>query len=130
MNPAAFLLTYNPIYWVWPAHERVTHLHRRWNVGTRRKGISVGDDLYVLQQGTGLRGLIAHGHAGSEVYSDAHWDGVPGHIGNYVDVDWTYIAQDPLISTHELRFAVPDAVWNPRQSGTQVSALAAQQLAS
>ena len=127
--PSAFLLTYNPIYWTWEQSVRkkaITALKNggtvpdRWNTGSRRRGIEIGDHVFVLQQGSGKRGLIAQGLASSEIFQAPHWDGIEGHVGNYVDVVWTAITLAPYADINDLRIAVDGLNWSPRQSGLQV----------
>lgn len=120
MSSASFILTYNPIYWYWPIEQRQPNTEGQWNVGTRKQGIKLGDDLYVLQQGSSDRGLLAHGVAISTIYQAPHWDGIRGHVGNHIDVRWTFVGDNPLISTSELHIALPRVNWQPRQSGMAV----------
>lgn len=129
MTANAFLLTYNPKYWFWPTADRTLaakniargHLAPdRWNAGSRKTGIFKGDLVFVLQQGHGQRGLIAQGQATSQIYQAPHWDGIAGHVGNYVDVNWTGVTLNPYVHTEELRMALPYVNWSPRQSGSQV----------
>lgn len=127
--PSAFLLTYNPIYWTWEQSVRkkaITAIKAgravpdRWNTGSRRGGVAIGDHVFVLQQGCGPRGLIAEGSTTSEVFQAPHWDGIDGHVGNYVDVAWTAVTLAPYALVTDLRIAVDGLNWSPRQSGLQV----------
>lgn len=127
--PSAFILTYNPIYWTWEQSVRKSLMAAikdgstvpdRWNTGSRRRGVAVGDHVFVLQQGSGPRGLIAQGLTTSEVFQGPHWDGIEGHVGNYVDVEWTAVTLAPYADLTDLRIAVDGMNWSPRQSGLQV----------
>lgn len=127
--PRAFLLTYNPIYWTWEQRVRkkaITALKNgrtvqdRWNTGSRRRGVDIGDHVFVLQQGSGERGLIAQGLTSSQIYQAPHWDGIQGHVGNYVDVEWTSVSLAPYVGVSDLRVAIEGVNWSPRQSGLQV----------
>ena len=128
-EPRAFLLTYNPVYWFWPTEDRNaaraliangSPASDQWNTGSRRGGMVPGDHVFVLQQGAGPRGLVAQGYATSEIYQAPHWDGVAGHVGNYVDVAWTTVRHEPYADIIDLRIAVDGMNWAPRQSGLMV----------
>lgn len=116
-----FLLTYNPVYWLWPLDERAPGRTMTWNVGTRRKGIEPGDHLFVLQQGLQGRGLLAYGVAQGNIQSVESWDLEPGKRITVVEAMWVRAEPQPFISTSELRFAAPHTYWAPRQSGAAVA---------
>ena len=75
MSSAMFILTWNPPNWDTSPEDyesRVTTTARGdtvrepWSTGVRKSGIAVGDEVVLLRQGT-YRGLIASGHATSEI---------------------------------------------------------------
>lgn len=119
--PNAFILTYNPAYWLWPLNERTSGRTIEWNVGNRRKGIEAGDHLFFLQQGEHQRGLIGHSLCLGHIYSDAHWLGPQGRAAQYVQTSITNAYPEPIIDLAELKFAAPLTNWSPRQSGAAIN---------
>lgn len=68
-----------------------------WSTGTRKSGIQSGDRIYLFFVGTANRGLIASGHARSEIQLLPHWDEARNDEAPYVNVTW-----DALLDPEEL----------------------------
>lgn len=125
----AFLLTWNPANFPglandWPQmRQEVASDGRsedRWS--TRNQQINPGDRVYLLRQGIEPRGIVAAGHATSEVYLDAHWNGEDAET-TYVDVEWEALTdlEDPL-PIDVLQAEVSGVHWRPQSSGNEVTA--------
>ena len=103
--------------------ERGEAVPGRWATGNRKHGITVGDLIYWLRQGTDRRGIVGCGRAASEIYSEGHWRSERGKFANYVDIEWDIILPiDERLDTDALLVDVPDVPWNNLYgSGVQVA---------
>ena len=129
-----FLLTWNPdnsmMDWSGDSQKMLNghRNHRSWSTGGRKKGIQVGDRLFLLRQRKD-RGIIASGHATKEIFQAAHWDDTPRKKGNYVGVRWEKTTTiDYRLATEDLKRMFPKAGWAPMGSGTQVDPLYAERV--
>jgi len=103
---AAFEVLWNPNNFMW-GKEDFQDLQRQilagasaplsWSIGTRKQGIVPGDRIYMFHIGSKNRGLIASGHATSEIFMLHHWDENRPEEAPYVDVSW-----DALLSPGDL----------------------------
>ncbi len=76
--------------------------------------------MFLLQQGTHGRGIIASGHFASEVRQRAHWDG-RGGTANYADVYWdVWLYPEERLPIERLFAELPGGHWEPRGSGVSV----------
>lgn len=115
------LLTWNPAYsvpgddWREIADEMVLgEVESPWRVN-RDDPPTVGDECYLLRQGSGPRGIVGRGvvvgeavvEADGKAYSPVLWEGA--------------CDPDVPLATEELQRLVPDQQWVPRRSGTPLS---------
>lgn len=128
---AGFLLTNNPDQWNWADDDLQEAIdttaagrayRTRWSTGGRTRGITVGDRAFLMRQGTRGRGIVASGTFATEIYQDDHWDGVPGHMANYAEVDWDLVVDVDARLAFEQVAAVPDQHWRPQSSGNVIKA--------
>lgn len=94
----------------------------RWNTGTRRQGISVGDRGLIVRVGREPRGLVGACEITSEIYLGPHWNPEARTIETgYVDIAMRAVVDlDDPMTLDELRTIAPGAIWTPRQSGTRL----------
>ena len=88
-----------------------------WSTGSRKGGISEGDDLVLFLHGAG-GGIIASGTAASEVYEDSA-DGT-----NWTDVEWEHwMAAEDCLPVELLRSSIAPRFFEfaPRGSGQRLS---------
>jgi hypothetical protein len=117
------ILTWNPQRWDFRPgeYDRFVEQTRRtppvpvrghWSVGRRRRGVVVGERVFLLRQGSDRRGIVAAGATASEPYPDQHWDG-SGDQTWYVDVVWDrFVEVDERLLTGLLLEQVPGVRWN------------------
>jgi len=124
---SSFIFTWNPDEWDWWASDLQHCLDEtaakrtvpgNWSTGSRTRGISSGDRVFLLRQGSSNRGIIAAGTLHDGIFQEAHWDG-SGKLGNYADLDWELVI-DPAhpLPLADLDSAMPNQHWTPRGSGT------------
>lgn len=120
---AAFLLTWNPLKYTWDGYNdwvSATATGRQaftWSTGSRKRGISPGNDLFLLRQGPEPRGLIGHGVAVSEIYQKTHFTD-SSKISNYVDAEFdTLLLEEHVLPLDDLQARFPDVNWTPMGSG-------------
>lgn len=100
----------------------------QWSTGNRKKGMAVGDRVFLLQQGDGVRGVVAAGYVRSPVFQEPHWD-YPGEQGNYVKVHWNVVLEDEgALPTEQLQFQIPDFSWRLQSGGVLAPGDIAEQL--
>lgn len=126
-----FLLTNNPARWEidrdlltdWINETNAGHtVEWNWSTGGTTRKIVPGDRAFLLRQGVPVRGIFASGSFVSAVYQAEHWDG-SGSIANYADVRWdTVINPDQPLQVETLHQHLPEGLWEPQASGTQVKA--------
>ncbi|MCD2191378.1 EVE domain-containing protein [Actinomycetospora soli] len=109
----------------------------RWSVGTRTRGIELGDRVFLFRQGADRRGIVAAGRVlnpepddpidsdrvNLPIFLDTHWRD-PGALGHYVRVRWERVASlEERLTVNELLAAAPGFAWaRPiRQSGRNLS---------
>jgi hypothetical protein len=123
-----FILTWNSNRWDYEPGERERLVTRtlagyadsdRWSTGSRRSGIAPGDRVFMLKQGHD-RGIVAGGHARSQVFTDRHWDD-SARSAHYVAIRWEVVLPiDQRIDIVDVRTAVPGVAWD-RMQGSGVS---------
>ncbi|MHA7263461.1 HNH endonuclease [Arthrobacter sp. TMN-37] len=94
---AAIELLWNPEEWSWneidfqASQDAITERGvalGRWSTGTRKRDIHPGDRVFLFLVGTKNRGLIASGHATSNIFRGPHWDPLRPGGAPYIDVVW------------------------------------------
>lgn len=80
-----------------------------WSTGPRKQGIFSGDRIYMFHVGSTNRGLIASGHATSEIEQYPHFDETRDDDANYVEVSWDALL-DPqdLLSWETIQAHIPE----------------------
>jgi hypothetical protein len=128
---AVFILTWNPSRWTITDDEYEANVQAsldgedrpgRWSVGSRRGGISLGDQAVLLRQHED-RGIVAAGHFTTNVYQDEHWE--QSHAeANFADVMWTiWLPVDDRLPVEVLKVRVPGVSWDRLQgSGVMLRA--------
>lgn len=133
---AALIVTWNPDQWDWGAAylDAIDQTVKRvkvkdsWSTGVRKGGVSPGDRVFLLRQGTKGRGIVASGKVTSEIYESKHWDG-SARPANYVDLRWDVVlAVEDLLPTEALEEAMPEQHWRPQGGGIMLAANAALDL--
>ncbi len=124
-----FLLTFDPEQWFWtPEDEESVIAHTAagasvrevWSAGGRRQGIEPGDRVFLLQKGSGARGVRGIGRVSSRVHQGEHWDD-PRRIANHVDVDWDRVLPaEELIEQARLVAEVSGYAWNLQRGGVEL----------
>ncbi len=131
----AYLLTYNPKYWVWEdlphaIAEIAAHGYHesRWSCG-RSKRIKAGDRVFLMQQGAEPRGIFGAGEALADAYQDEQWNAERWLAGSktcmYVEVAFDALidpTRDPILTRERLLTEPPlcDHHWDVRTSGTRI----------
>lgn len=132
----ALIVTWNPDQWDWGAAylDAIDQTAKRvkvkdsWSTGVRKSGVSPGDRVFLLRQGTKGRGIVASGKVTSEIYESKHWDG-SARPANYVDLRWDVVlAVEDLLPTEALEEAMPEQHWRPQGGGIMLAANAALDL--
>ncbi len=124
----AMILTWNPQKYRWNDNEYLDFVERtaqgegvvmEWSTGGRTGGVSSGDRVFMLRQGTQGRGIIASGTVVGEMYQDQDWDGSAGSA-NYVDVVLErLVAVQDALPTDLLKRQLSQTNWDRLQmSGT------------
>ncbi|NKG19878.1 protein NO VEIN domain-containing protein [Paeniglutamicibacter terrestris] len=129
------LLTYNPASWSWEPgiHAQLIastasglRVKDRWSTGNTVHKIRPGDRAFLLQQGVGIRGIIASGLVGSRVFQAEHWND-SGDEANYALIEWDTVLDEQHALLHEDLLALtPGFGWTPNSSGTELKAPHAQ----
>jgi hypothetical protein len=90
-----------------------------WSTGGRKGGVSKGDRVFMLRQGTQGKGMVASGTVVSEIYQDRGWAG-SGGLANYVDVLFEdVVSVEDALPTEVLKRQLPQTNWDRLQmSGT------------
>jgi 5-methylcytosine-specific restriction protein A len=136
-RPAAFILAWHPMHYLWPEHGydqaiQVTAAGRpwpeRWTVGVRTGGISPGDRAFIYRQYQD-RGIVASGVFASGVETGPHWDG-SGRLARYGQVVWDIVLDyEDRLPVEHLRAEVPEVKWDHIQgSGIAVPPPAVRKL--
>jgi hypothetical protein len=124
----AMILTWNPDKYHWNEGDysdlvdqtaRGEAVPGNWSTGGRIGGVSTGDRVFLLRQGTHGRGIVASGTVLSEIYQWQDWDG-SGGVANYVDILWERVVPvENALSTDVLKRELPETNWDRLQmSGT------------
>jgi len=124
----AMILTWNPRKYRWSENEYLDFVERTaqregvimdWSTGGRIGGVSSGDRVFMLRQGTQGRGIVASGTVVSEIYQDLDWDG-SGGLASYVDVLLErLVAVEDALPTDLLKRQLSETNWDRLQmSGT------------
>jgi hypothetical protein len=79
-----------------------------WSTGGRKGGVSKGDRVFMLRQGTQGRGIVASGTVVTEIYQDRGWGG-SGGLANYVDVLLEHVVSvEDALPTEVLKRQLPE----------------------
>ena len=124
----AMILTWNPDRYHWNEGEYQELVERTargevvvasWSTGGRIGGVSSGDRVFMLRQGTQDRGIVASGTVLSEIYEGQDWDG-SGGLANYVDVLLERLVPvEDALPTEVLKREISETNWDRLQmSGT------------
>ncbi|WP_131811358.1 protein NO VEIN domain-containing protein [Mycolicibacterium monacense] len=124
----AMILTWNPDKFAWDEDEYADHVTRtaqgdvvtaNWSTGNRVGGVSVGDRVFLLRQGSRGRGIVGSGTVIGEIYQDDDWDH-SGDAANYVDFVFDRLLRvADLLPTEVLKQELPETNWDRIQmSGT------------
>lgn len=114
---AAFEVLWNPNNYAWDPEE-FQNLQSQlqtgasvpfpWSTGPRKQGIAPGDRIYMFHVGSENRGLIASGHATSEIEQHPHFDETRGDDANYVDISWdALLNSEDLLPWEDIRAHIP-----------------------
>jgi 5-methylcytosine-specific restriction protein A len=125
----AFILTWNPKVWDWPADDYLAEVAEteagrsvrgQWSVGNRRQGIGPGDLAFLVRQNSD-RGIVAVGEFVSEIFEEAHFLD-SGRTAAYATVEWSSIVLPAdRLPIEVLLGEVPEVPWNNlMSSGIQV----------
>jgi hypothetical protein len=125
----AYLCTWNPNDFAWEdLPKQVAQLRKNgfvignWTVGTSRK-IKAGDRIFFLRQGQVRPGIVASGHAVSDVYEGEHWSGENKKV-NYVDIRFDAIqnpVKDPILERPLLmEGSLAKVHWSTQMSGITI----------
>lgn len=77
----AMILTWNPDEFDWGDDFRKTveesadndEIELSWSTGNRNSGVSDGDRVFLLRQGTQGRGIVASGYTRGQIETDRNW---------------------------------------------------------
>lgn len=102
----SFVLLWNPSLWHWDEQRRLA-IQRRilaggtgsepWSTGSRKKDISKGDRIFLFLVGQQERGLVASGHAASNIYFDKHWAADHPEPAPHISVAWDKLLDPPEV---------------------------------
>lgn len=128
-EPRTILLTSNPERWRRDPFELTRMIKQtasgksvkdQWSTGNSKWSVRCGDRAFLLQQGTGFRGIVASGKIVSDVFQADHWDNYGGE-GNYALVEWdTVLDENDALTRENLLFLTPGFSWAPQSSGTEL----------
>jgi Domain of unknown function (DUF3883) len=93
-----------------------------WSTGSTKRGVSIGDRVFMLQQGNRGRGIIASGTILGKIRQIPHWDpNRPGKFANTVDIGWERVVPiGNALRKDVLTQQLPSQDWSPRRSGVFV----------
>lgn len=128
----SYLFAWNPKQWRWndlqdciDSLNKVGQIERKWSCGNSKK-IKKGDRVFLIRLGKEPRGIFGSGYAKSSYYVSSHWDGTPGKLTHYIDIEF-----DILINPEKSRifdFEMLKKVdlqrvqqWSPQQSGISIN---------
>lgn len=102
----SFVLLWNPALWHWDEQRRLAIQQcilaggtgsEPWSTGSRRQDIRKGDRVFLFLVGRKERGLLASGHAASNIYFDQHWAADHRDPAPRVSVAWGRLLDPPEI---------------------------------
>jgi hypothetical protein len=121
------ILTWNPQKYRWNDNEYLDFVERtaqgegviiEWSTGGRTGGVSSGDRVFMLRQGTQGRGIVASGTVVREIHQAPDWDASAGSA-NYVDVVLErLVAVEDALPTNLLKRQLSATNWDRLQNGT------------
>lgn len=124
----AMILTWNPDEFDWGDDFRKTveesadndEIELSWSTGNRNSGVSDGDRVFLLRQGTQGRGIVASGYTRGQIETDRNWREGSKGTANFVLVALDrVISVEDALSTDVLNQEIPEGNWDRRQaSGT------------
>ncbi|MEV4990194.1 HNH endonuclease [Pseudarthrobacter sp. LMD1-1-1.1] len=107
----SFVLLWNPTLWHWDEERRLAIQQcilaggtgsEPWSTGSRKKDISKGDRIFLFLVGQKERGLVASGHAASDIYLDTHWAADHPEPGPHISVAWDRLLDAPEVLPWEI----------------------------
>jgi hypothetical protein len=127
-----FILTWNPQKWTgltdaeWDelgANGTATKYLSSWHMHTHFGDVGPGDTMFLLRQGTDRKGIVAVLRAKSPAFEAPHWNGDPGKIAHYVELEPQAIKKiDDRLPTEVLLLRIPKVKWSYQfSSGGKVS---------
>ncbi|HBV09922.1 MAG TPA: hypothetical protein DEB66_07725 [Micrococcaceae bacterium] len=92
----------------------------RWSTGNTSKKIRPGDRAFLLQQGDGIRGIVASGVIETFVFQDSSWKDTDNDA-NYVFIRWEAVVDETAaLHREQLEELAPDFEWTRQASGTEL----------
>ncbi len=139
-----WLLTWNVDRWPWDDEingykevineiEQVGYSFSKWTCGIN-KSIQNGDRIFLIKLGSEPKGIVASGHAASDVFEGVHWDEEKRRTGKlarriYVKFDKLIDYQVNNIFGFDLLKGISDTYkWSSQSSGIEIPASIAEKL--
>ena len=139
-----WLFTWNPKRWKWDDryHGYLEMKHQIAQVGSAfstwscglNKSIKAGDRIFLIRLGTEPRGIVASGHAATDVFEGPHWDlerMVKGDTCRriYIEFDRILDAEhEPIIPIDYLNTHFPGVHWSSQCSGIEIPSYVSKEL--
>ena len=133
-----WLFTWNPSRWQWDdkfdgyleMKNQITQTgvsYSTWSCGNN-KSIKKGDRIFLIRLGVEPRGIMASGHAATDVFEGPHWDAERDALGikcRRIFIEFDRI-QDPMteniILMDKLMGINPKYKWSSQTSGIEIPA--------
>ena len=133
-----WLFTWNPSRWQWDdkfdgyleMKNQITQTgvsYSTWSCGNN-KSIKKGDRIFLIRLGVEPRGIMASGHAATDVFEGPHWDAKRDALGikcRRIFIEFDRI-QDPIaediILMDKLMEINPKYKWSSQTSGIEIPA--------
>ena len=130
-----WLLTWNPKRYAWDELNggfedlldrihQVGHIYERWSTGVNIS-IKEGDRAFLIRLGVEPRGIIASGHAATNVFRSPHWElhrAIKGDISKHIYVEFDKIVrpQETPLPMSVLKDISPTFQWSSQSSGINI----------
>ena len=131
-----WLFTWNPKRWKWDEkyHGYLEMKHQISQVGrsfatwscSLNKSIKAGDRIFLIRLGCEPRGIVASGHAATDVFEGPHWDHKRAAMGDscrriFIEFDRILDAEnEAIVPIDLLKTKFPSVCWSSQSSGIEI----------
>jgi len=131
-----WLFTWNPTRWAWDDKydgykemihqiDQVGRSFATWSCGVNTS-IKTGDRIFLIRLGAEPRGIVASGHAATDVFVGPHWDDSRARLGDtskrvFIEFDKIVDPSSPdIIPIDLLKEKFPQVCWSSQSSGISI----------